>query len=88
MENKTKELIKIPLVSIWYVILTLIFILMKVTNIIDWSPLWILSPLWIPLGLAIGIFALIYIVFGIIYVLAGGYIIILEFIKKVRKKNV
>ena len=88
MENKNKTLIKIPLVSIWYVILTLIFILMRVTNIIDWSPLWILSPLWIPLGLTIGIFSLIYIIFGIIYVLAGGYICILEFIKKLRKKNV
>lgn len=28
-------------------ILTLVFIVLKLTNVIDWSWLWVLSPIWI-----------------------------------------
>lgn len=48
-----KDGIKIPLMNWWYVILTLVFILAKNSGIIDWDPLWILSPLWIPLAIAL-----------------------------------
>lgn len=34
-------------------LLTLLFIALKLTNYIDWSWLWVLAPLWIPLGLFI-----------------------------------
>lgn len=40
-------------------ILTLIFITLKLTGYIDWSWLWVLSPLVIPLGL---IFSIIFLV--------------------------
>lgn len=33
--------------------LTLIFIVLKLTGHISWSWLWVLSPLWIPLGIAL-----------------------------------
>ncbi len=33
--------------------LTLIFIVLKLTGHIAWSWLWVLSPLWIPLGIAL-----------------------------------
>lgn len=39
--------------------LTLIFIVLKLTNVISWSWVWVLSPTWIPLGIVIVIFALI-----------------------------
>jgi len=72
-KNTTKSLINIPLVNIWYVILTLIFILMRVVCIIDWSPLWILSPLWIPIIVSLSLFISIYIIkfviLGIIYLI-------------------
>ncbi len=58
--NKTKNLITIPLINIWYVIVTLIFILMRLTNIVDWSPLWLLSPLWIPWALSLCLLVLPY----------------------------
>lgn len=29
-------------------LLTLVFIVLKLTNYIDWSWVWVLSPLWIP----------------------------------------
>ena len=28
-------------------VLTIVFIVLKLTNVIDWSWLWVLSPLWI-----------------------------------------
>ena len=33
-------------------ILTLIFIVLKLTNVITWSWLWVLSPMWIVYGIA------------------------------------
>lgn len=34
-------------------ILTLIFIVLKLTGNIDWSWWWVLSPLWIPLAIIV-----------------------------------
>lgn len=45
-------------------LLTIVFIVLKLTNNIDWSWLWVLSPLWISFG--IGLFILF--VFGCIAV--------------------
>lgn len=44
-------------------ILFLIFLILKLTNNIDWSWWWVTSPLWIPTAAAI----VILIVFAIIY---------------------
>ena len=35
------------------VLLTIVFIILKVTNVVAWSWLWILSPIWITFTLAI-----------------------------------
>jgi hypothetical protein len=40
-------------------LLALLFIALKLTNHIDWSWWWILSPLWIPLALAIALIAIV-----------------------------
>ena len=40
-------------------VLTLIFILLKLTNNISWSWIWVLSPIWITTILLIIIFAVI-----------------------------
>lgn len=44
------------------VILTIVFIILKLCKVIAWSWLWVLAPLWIPLsiGLIIFIIALIF----------------------------
>jgi hypothetical protein len=34
-------------------LLTIVFVTLKLTNYIDWSWWWILSPLWIPVSLVI-----------------------------------
>lgn len=67
LEKNKKTIFTIPLINIWYVIITLIFILMRVTNIIDWSPLWILSPLWLPWAILIGFCIILYLLKGLVY---------------------
>jgi hypothetical protein len=39
--------------------LTLVFAAAKVFGFINWSWLWVLSPLWISLGFVIGVFLLV-----------------------------
>lgn len=39
-------------------LLTIAFIVLKLTNVINWSWLWILSPLWISFALGIIIFTI------------------------------
>lgn len=36
-------------------LLTIVFITLKLTGFIDWSWLWVLAPIWIPLGLVLGV---------------------------------
>jgi len=36
-------------------ILTIVFVVLKLTHNIDWSWLWVLSPLWIPSVLCVAI---------------------------------
>ena len=44
-------------------ILAIVFIVLKLTNFIDWPWIWVLSPLWI--GIAIVFIIAIIIVFGV-----------------------
>lgn len=37
-------------------LLTILFIGLKLTGYIEWSWLWVLSPLWIPIAILIAIF--------------------------------
>jgi len=46
-------------------LLTIVFIVLKLCGVIEWSWLWVLAPLWIPLGLAIIIFIIVAIVLKI-----------------------
>ena len=34
-------------------LLTLVFIVLKLCKVISWSWLWVLAPLWIPIGIAL-----------------------------------
>lgn len=36
-------------------LLTITFIVLKLTGFIDWSWWWVLAPLWIPIGLVLGV---------------------------------
>lgn len=41
-------------------LLTIAFIVLKLTNVIDWSWWWVLSPLWISVALVVLIFIIIF----------------------------
>jgi hypothetical protein len=45
-------------------LLLIVFIVLKLTNVINWSWWWVLSPLWISLGIVV----IIIIGFGIWYI--------------------
>lgn len=42
-------------------VLTIIFIVLKLTGLIDWDWLWVLSPLWIGVILALVVLLIVYI---------------------------
>ena len=54
-------------------VLFLIFLVLKLTNVIGWSWWWITAPLWIP--------AIIFLVF------VGGFYLFCQILKKYYKKN-
>ena len=46
--------------------LLMIFIVLKLTNNIDWSWLWVLSPLWMPVSIVIVIASLVGVVLAVL----------------------
>ena len=74
MENK---ILTIPLFSWYYIGITLVLILMQYLNIIDWSPIWLLSPLWVPCAISILIIIVLYLLRLIIFLI--GLIIFKKF---------
>ena len=46
-------------------LLTIVFITLKLTNYIDWSWWWVLSPLWIGFAI-VGVFVVIALIVGLI----------------------
>lgn len=56
MENKNKN---ITIRGLFSTLLLVAFIVLKLCHVIEWSWLWVLSPLWIPLALSIIIIAVV-----------------------------
>jgi hypothetical protein len=52
-------------------LLTIVFITLKLLGKITWTWLWVLSPLWISIGLVVAIIAVV-LVIGIIAALLNG----------------
>ena len=52
-------------------VLFIVFLILKLTNVIDWSWWWVTAPLWGPIALAFAIIVVLYF-FGI-NVLSGRY---------------
>ena len=47
----------------WFLpVLALIFITLKLTEVIDWDWLWVLAPLWIPLAIFVIVGIIVFIV--------------------------
>ena len=43
-------------------LLTVLFVALKLTDVIDWSWWWVLSPLWIGLALGIALLVIVWII--------------------------
>ena len=52
-------------------VLTIVFVVLKLLNVINWSWWWVLSPLWISFGAIIVIFLVVTIIAGIISIIAA-----------------
>lgn len=52
-----------------FVLLTIVFVALKLTGIIDWSWLWVLCPLWIPFAFVAAILGFVCCVMLIVLVL-------------------
>lgn len=50
-------------------LLAIVFITLKLVGKIDWSWLWVLAPLWIP----IAVFAAVFVVVGVVWFLAAMF---------------
>ena len=44
-------------IPVW--LIAVVFIILKLTHIIAWSWLWVLSPIWLPFAIVIGAWVLI-----------------------------
>lgn len=51
--------------------LAIVFMILKLTNYIDWPWVWIFAPIWIPLAIALGIMIIYAIVALIISIIAS-----------------
>lgn len=49
--------------------LTILFVILKLTNIIEWSWWWVLSPLWIPYSILFLVMLLIIFTLGSMYII-------------------
>lgn len=49
--------------------LTILFIILRAVNVIDWAWLWVLSPMWITVSVIIILFFISLICYGLAYVL-------------------
>jgi len=47
-------------------LLAILFIGLKLGGVINWSWLWVLSPLWIPLAIVVGILVLVGVIAGLV----------------------
>lgn len=56
--------VSFPMMSVLFIV----FLVLKLTNVITWSWWWVTAPLWMPLGLGIAILALVGLITGLIAV--------------------
>jgi hypothetical protein len=50
-------------------VLFIVFLVLKLTNNIDWSWWWVTSPLWIPVGIILAVLAIIGLIASIIAII-------------------
>lgn len=62
MNSDKKETLNVQVGGLFSSLLTVAFIVLKLCHVIEWSWLWVLSPLWIPLALTLLIVLIVVVV--------------------------
>lgn len=57
--------------SLFFALLGLVFITLKLTNFIDWSWWWVLAPLYLPFAIGIGLLFVMCAITGLVTVLCS-----------------
>lgn len=60
--------------SLLFGILTIVFVTLKLTNVINWSWWFVLGPLWMPLAVVL--------VLAVVFFVIGGFIGVFKILKK------
>lgn len=68
----SREVVVQPVGMSFCSLLAIVFIVLKLCGVIAWSWWWVLSPLWIPVLLVLGIFGLIILIGILGFLIAGG----------------
>lgn len=68
---KNKKVVKVKLFG-FTSLLTVLFIGLKLTDKIDWSWVWVLSPLWLPTALVLGVLLVAFLFMVIVAALSDG----------------
>lgn len=64
-------------------LMTIVFVTLKLTNVIDW-PWWgVLGPLWMPIVALLAVAAVLYLIAGVLMGISG----IVEYVKRERRKK-
>ena len=66
MNNNNKVVVHSPICMILFIV----FLVLKLTNVINWSWWWVTAPLWIPSAIIIGIALLVVVAFIIEMILS------------------
>lgn len=62
MRNDTRESVNVNVGGLLSTLLTVAFIVLKLCHVIEWSWLWVLAPLWIPLAFALAILVIVLVI--------------------------
>lgn len=68
-------------------LLTVLFIGLKLTDHIDWSWWWVLSPLWLPIAIVLGSLAFVFVVAGVVTAIAAVIAAIIESFYKIKSRR-
>lgn len=68
MDQSDKKAIKKSVSTPFTSILTIIFVIAKLTGVLDWSWWWVFSPLWFPLAIVLTFLLIVSIISFIIYI--------------------
>lgn len=61
MSDTQKIVVRGPAIGLG-TLLTVLFVGLKLTDHIDWSWVWVLSPLWIPMAIWLGLATIVFVV--------------------------